>query len=491
MKLSELISTCFVKNDWSSMANLNILSLTQYIEEVTTGSLFICINNTYYDGHDFIQQAIDQGASAIIVDQLPTVQGPFILVSHTNKAMAQVANQFYGYPSRNMRMFGVTGTNGKTTTTFLIDEILKHAGFNNGLIGTLYNKIGHKYYPTPNTTPHTVQLQKLLAEMSQAEVTDCVMEVSSHGLKQERVLGIDFDVAVFTNFTQDHLDFHESMEDYLQSKTSLFTRLGNALSETPKAAIINIDDPYGQLFVDSTPANVYTYGCLGKGDIQAINIQSTANGTNFALLLLDKEYPLSTHLVGEFNVYNILAAFGASYAAGISPDTIIEAIQGITGVKGRFQSVPNDAGIMAIVDYAHTPDGLLNVLTVANKLTTGNLYCIVGCGGNRDISKRPLMAQIAIDHADHGIFTTDNPRNERPEAIITDMIATLTKTNFDVELNRQLAIELALSKSQAGDTILVAGMGHETYQLPTAPTIDLDDVQVIENYFQKLSRTQS
>lgn len=489
MKLSNLISTCFVKNNWSTIADLEISTITQYIEEVTTGSLFFCINNSYYDGHDFIQQAIDQGASAIIVDELPTSKGPFILVSNTNKAMAQVATHFYDYPSRDMRLFGVTGTNGKTTTTFLIDEILKHAGFNNGLIGTLYNKIGHTYYPTPNTTPHTVQLQKLLAEMAQAKVTDCVMEVSSHGLKQERVLGIDFDVAVFTNFTQDHLDFHESMEDYLQAKTTLFTRLGNRLTETPKAAVINIDDPYGQLFVDLTPANVYTYGCLGEGDIQAVNIQGSASGTEFTLKLLDKEFPVKTHLVGEFNVYNCLAAFGASYAAGISPELIIAAIETIKGVKGRFQSVPNDSGITALVDYAHTPDGLLNVLTVATKLTTGRLYCVVGCGGDRDISKRPLMAQIAIDNADYAVFTTDNPRSERPESIIRDMTAPLTKNNFVVELNRQQAIELALSKAQAGDTVLVAGMGHESYQLPSAPTIDLDDVLVIETYFKGLSLT--
>lgn len=485
MKLASLISTCFIRNNWSDIQDIEIISITQYIEEVTTDTLFICIDNTYYNGHDFIQQALDQGASAIIVNELPASSGPFILVNDTNKAMAQIANQFYDYPSNHMRMFGVTGTNGKTTTTFLIDIILKYVAINNGLIGTLYNKIGHDYYPTPNTTPHTVQLQQLLAKMVKAQVTDCVMEVSSHGLKQERVLGIDFRIAVFTNFSQDHLDFHDSMEDYLHSKASLFSRLGNSLSKTPKAAVINIDDAYGQYFADLTPSNVYTYGCFGQGDIQAINIQSTLDGTVFTLQFLDKSYAVQTHLVGSFNVYNILAAFGACYAANIPPETIIRAIKTIKGVKGRFQSIINDAGITAIVDYAHTPDGLLNVLNVANNLTTGKLYCVVGCGGNRDVSKRPLMAKIATDHSTQAIFTTDNSRNELPEAIIADMTASLFKTNFVIEIDRQKAIELALEKARAGDTVLVAGMGHETYQLPSAPDIDLNDAQVIENFFQK------
>lgn len=486
MKLATLMSTTFVKNNWSENQNIDITAITQYIEEVTTGTLFLCIKSIYYDGHDFIQQALDQGASAIITERLPALPGPFLLVSNTNKAMAQVANQFYDYPSSSMRVFGVTGTNGKTTTTFLIDCILKEAGIHSGLIGTLYNKIGNQHFPTPNTTPHTVQLQALLAKMAQAEVTDCVLEVSSHGLKQDRVLGIDFTVAVFTNFTQDHLDFHDSMEDYLQSKLSLFSGLGNQLTPSPKAAVVNIDDPYGQLFVDATPANVYTYG-IGQGDIQATHVQSTASGTQFTLTVVGHSYTVKTHLVGKFNVYNILAAFGACYAVGIAPETIISAIESIETIKGRFQSVANTHGITAIVDYAHTPDGLLNVLSVARSLTTGKLYCVVGCGGDRDISKRPIMAKIATDHADFAFFTTDNPRSEKPEAIVAHMTEPLIQHNYAIELNRQLAIEKALAKAQTGDIVLVAGMGHETYYLPSAPEVEVDDVQLIDAYLGQLS----
>lgn len=485
MILSDLISPCLVKNDWTDLRLTEINHITQYIEEATNDSLFICINNTKYDGHDFIAEAIAQGAAAIIVDHLPEngLTGPFILVSDTNKALAQVAAKFYDYPSRSITFLGVTGTNGKTTTTYLINEILSQSGIHSGLIGTMYNQIGKRTLPTANTTPHTVQLQKIIAEMAQENISHCVMEVSSHGLKQDRVLGIDFNVAVFTNFTQDHLDFHDSMSDYFEAKSSLFSRLGNGFSEKVKAAVINIDDPYAKEIIALTPTNVFTYGCKGHGDIQANEIVITPSGTQFTLSLFDQKWAVSTKMIGLFNVYNCLAAFSASVAIGLEPEQIIPIIEGITGVRGRFESVPNTKGITAIVDYAHTPDALINVLKTAQSLTNGNIYCVAGCGGNRDTDKRPKMAEAVIKYATHGIFTSDDPRTEDPNQIIQQMIANISKNNYEIELDRRLAIEKALSMASHGDTVLIAGKGHETEQTIGTAVFHFDDREIVREFF--------
>ncbi len=479
MNLQQLLANCLVKNDISLLKTVTITSITQYIEEVTTGSLFICIANSYYDGHEFIQQALRQGATAIVVDRLPQRSGPFILVTNTERALAQIASEYYGHPSREMRFIGVTGTNGKTTITILIDHILTHAGYHNGLIGTLYNRIGQQFLPASNTTPHTVELQHLLWQMAAAGVTDCVMEVSSHGLNQDRVLGIDFQVAVFSNFSQDHLDFHTDMEDYYRSKTLLFSRLGNRFRSTPKMAVINIDDPVSSDLIAMTPTDVLTYGCHGKGDLQALEISTSATGTSYTISLFDKHYLLNTPLIGDFNVYNALAAFGAAYAIGIAPERIIQALTTINGVPGRFEIAATKNGITGIVDFAHTPDGLLTVLQTARNLTQHNLFCVMGCSGNRDISKRPIMAQIAVDHADHVFFTTNNPRKEEPQQIIRHMIDGLKTTNYSLQENREKAIEDAFSLTQPGDIVLVAGMGTNSFYHQTL-NLMVTDREVIQ-----------
>lgn len=489
MILSELISPCLVKNDWTQIQHTPIRHITQYIEEVTTDSLFVCINNTKYDGHDFISEALAQGARAIIVDHLPQngVLGPFIVVSNTNKVLAQVAAKFYDYPSRDMVFLGVTGTNGKTTTTFLIHEILRQSDLACGLIGTMYNQIGNQRIATPNTTPHTVQLQKLIAQMAQENMTHCVMEVSSHGLKQERVLGIDFNVAVFTNLTQDHLDFHDSMTDYFEAKSSLFSRLGNGFSDKVKAAVINLDDPAAEAIIALTPSNILTYGCKGQGDIQASQIVIATSGTQFTLSLFDQKWAVSTKMIGLFNVYNCLAAFGAGVAIGLNPTQVIAIIEGIAGVRGRFESVPNIKGITAIVDYAHTPDALINVLKTAKSLTKGKIYCVAGCGGNRDRDKRPKMAEAVLKYADHGIFTSDDPRTEDPHQIINDMIEHLSQNHYEIELDRKKAIEKALRMASHGDTVLIAGKGHETEQMIGTTAFHFDDREVVNQYFSRLT----
>lgn len=485
MILSTLISQCLTKNDWSAIKDLEISSITQYIEEVTTNSLFICINNTKYDGHLFIKEALSQGASAIIVDHFPDpeLSGPFILVSNTNKALAQVATRYYNHPSRDIIFLGVTGTNGKTTTTYLINEILYRCGINSALIETMYNKISGRILPTANTTPHTVQLQKLLSTMSQENISHCVMEVSSHGLKQERVLGIDFSVAIFTNLTQDHLDFHDSMREYFETKSSLFTRLGNGFSIKNKLAIINIDDSYGNELVSLTPTNVLTYGCKGQGDVQANDVTINASGTNFTLSLFEKKWSVSTKMIGIFNVYNCLAAFAAGIAIGLEPTNIISVIEDISGVRGRFESIENTKGITAIIDYAHTPDALINLLTTARALTEGKIYCVSGCGGDRDKDKRPKMANAVVKYANHAIFTSDDPRTEDPHKIIQQMIFNISNNNYEIEIDRKIAIEKALDMAKPGDTVIIAGKGHETEQIIGTHSFHFDDREVVRNYF--------
>lgn len=486
MKLSNLLHNVLVRQQNATLDpnQVEITTITQDTRKITPGSLFICIKGENFDGHQFIDEALKLGASAIVTEIIPTDSTvPFIYVGDSNKAMAHIANNFYHNPTEELTVYGITGTNGKTTLTHLIDAITREAGHKTGLIGTMYNKILDEEIPTVNTTPDTITLQNLFADMRDREVSHCAMEVSSHGLYQGRTWGIDFDVVVFTNLTQDHLEYHKTIEDYFLAKSLLFTQLGNTYTNKPKTAIINIDDTYGQKLLPLTPHNIYTYGCHGRGDIQAQDIQIHSNGTRFTLNLLGKTYPVNTQLIGDFNVYNLLAAFGACYASGIKPELILSAIEKIKGVKGRFEIVPTPNDVTCIVDYAHTPDGLQNVLETINKFATKKIFCVVGCGGNRDTTKRPLMAKIAVDYATDVIFTSDNPRKEDPEKILADMVVSLNKEDYLLEVDRKKAINQALELAQPGDIVLVAGKGHENYQIIGTTKSHFDDKEVIEDFY--------
>lgn len=484
MKLKDVLRYCFLLESVNeSYLNKDITTITQDTRQVTKGSLFIAIEGANFDGHSLIQEALEKGATAVVVERRPNDQTmPFVLVPDTKKALAEIANAFYGNPSETLNVVGVTGTNGKTTITHLVDQIVNLLGHKAGIIGTMYNKIDDQVLPTINTTPDSITIQKLLQQMNRAGVSVSALEVSSHGLAQGRTWGIDFDIAVFTNLTQDHLDFHGSMEEYFLAKSLLFSQLGNSYTGKRKLAVINQDDSYGRKLSKMTSANVLTYGCEGQGDLQARRIRIDSTGTSFNLCFQEVSYEVQTMLIGEFNVYNLLAAIGVTIGLGYNFEEVLEVIAAIKPVMGRFQLVANAKKVAAIVDYAHTPDGLENVLETAQEIATKKIFCVVGCGGDRDKTKRPLMAEIALKYATTAIFTTDNPRREEPMSIVEDMIAGTHQDNYMIELDRKKAIQLAMDLAEEGDLVLVAGKGHETYQITGEKTIHFDDSEIISEY---------
>lgn len=463
-----------------------IEKLTPDTRQVATGTCFVAIKGNRFDGHQHVQAAIDAGAIMVIVEHSVSASGALIVqVPDTHKALAQLSVLFFGDPSAQLKMFGVTGTNGKTTVTHLIAAILNQAKWDCGVIGTLYAKGGTVEHTTENTTPDAFTNQQYLSEMWHSGKKACAMEVSSIGLDQGRVQGIDFDTAVFTNLTEDHLDYHQTFEAYFEAKALLFEQLGNSYhhGRKHKTAVINIDDPYGQRLVARTAANVVTYGIKGRGMLQARKIHVTNRGTSFELAFAGRHYPVQLQLMGEFNVYNALAAFGATYVHGIDPTVIIGALEAVSGVNGRFEVIPHPGAATVIVDYAHTPDGLANVLSTIQKFAKKRIFCVVGCGGDRDRDKRPQMATIALQAATDPIFTADNPRSEDPEAIIDEMVQGLDPARYTRLSDRQQAISYALRLAKAGDVVVIAGKGHETDQIIGNTKHHFDDAEVVRQYF--------
>ncbi|TSB46506.1 UDP-N-acetylmuramoyl-L-alanyl-D-glutamate--2,6-diaminopimelate ligase [Alkalicoccobacillus porphyridii] len=430
--------------------------------EVVSGSLFFCIKGYTVDGHDYAHKAIEKGAAAIIAERPLDVSVPVIVVNDAKRSMARLASHFYDEPTKKFQLFGVTGTNGKTSTTHILDQILRDAGQKTGMIGTMYTKIGDQSYDTANTTPESLILQRTFNQMNNEGVQSAVMEVSSHALHHGRVRGCDFDVAVFTNLTPDHLDYHETMEKYLFAKSLLFSQLGNTYEG--KKAVINIDDLSGPRLAQLTTADIITYGIRKSADVRALDVKLTPEGTSFVLNAFGKNITVSLKLIGLFSVYNALAAAAAALAAGISLDELKKSLEKVEGVTGRFEPVQSGQNFSVIVDYAHTPDSLQNVLDTVAELTKGDVTVVVGCGGDRDASKRPVMADIAVKRADRAIFTSDNPRSEDPKRILEDMTTGLVADNFETILDRKLAITRAIEEAEEGDVVLIAGKGHETYQ---------------------------
>lgn len=476
-----------VKKNDTDLRHVRISQVQHDTRKVTENTCFVCIVGAVVDGHELVDEAVAKGATLIVAEKELSVAVPVLYVNDTQKALAQLSVLATGNPSSKLGMVGVTGTNGKTTITHVVASILDDNNRSSGIIGTMYSKIGDRQIPVANTTPDSLTTQQLLADMVADGLTHCAMEASSHALIQGRVRGIGFDVAVFTNLTQDHLEYHHTMEEYFLAKSLLFSQLGNAYGEQEKRklAVINIDDAYGERLIPLTAANVLTYGCQGRGDIQAQNVVVTNHGTSFDLLFLGELYPVTMKMIGDFNVYNILAAFGACYGLGLAPEAIIRSIAKIEGVKGRFQLVPNHRGVTAIVDYAHTPDGLENVLKTINKFAEGAVYCVVGCGGDRDPSKRPVMADVAMTYATHPVFTSDNPRTEDPTDIIKQMTRHLSGNKYVEIVERREAIEYALSKAEKHDVVLIAGKGHEDYQIIGTTKHHFDDVEIVNDYFAK------
>ena len=448
---------------------------------VQRDGLFVALRGEKTDGHQFIDQAIEKGATVIVTER--EVQSPratCLVVENTRAALADLAGTFYQRPDRRLKLAAVTGTNGKTTTTFLIKHICEKAGLRCGLLGTVRYEIADRVLPAVRTTPESLDVYDLLGQMVNAACKAAAMEVSSHALAQERVRGLEWDVAVFTNLTQDHLDFHGTMENYFEAKAKLFTGLSEQKSKTNPTAVINVDDRFGKQLVDRLDKKipVITYGLGVQADFRASNYHAEFAGTSYQLDARGKSYLVRVPLIGRFNVANSMAALAAASSMGISLRDAILSLGRSPQVPGRLEAVPAKRQFQVFVDYAHTPDALLNVLKTARELSPRKLIVVFGCGGDRDKQKRPLMARVADENADYSIITSDNPRKEDPDAIIAAAEKGFRSDRYEKITDRVQAIERAIELAQPRDIILIAGKGHEAYQEFADHTIPFDDIQV-------------
>ncbi|KUK32492.1 MAG: UDP-N-acetylmuramoyl-L-alanyl-D-glutamate--2,6-diaminopimelate ligase [Thermoanaerobacterales bacterium 50_218] len=450
----------------------------------------MCIKGFRTDGHYYINDALQRGAVGVVVERdVPIPHGiAWARLENTRHALAVLAANFYGHPSRELALFGVTGTNGKTTTTHLIEAVLRAKGQKTGLIGTVWNKIGDEKVAGNRTTPESLDLQCLLRKMVSAGVKSAVMEVSSHGLALHRVALCEFDVAVFTNLTQDHLDFHASFEEYFASKLLLFTGLDqNRTKKRSCYAVVNADDPAGREIIRKVNVPVLTYGLRKGADVVAQDIQMSPTGTTFNLGFAGEKFPFAIALPGEFNVYNALAAIAVGIQEGLSLPALQKALAQVKRVPGRFEVIDLGQNFTVVVDYAHTPDGLKKVLETARALTKGKLIVVFGCGGDRDQEKRPIMGRIAGSICDFTFITSDNPRTEDPEKILAQIEAGIkgVTSAYSVVEDRYQAIRSALHCAQKGDFVVIAGKGHENYQILKDRTIPFDDRQVVREVLTK------
>lgn len=447
--------------------------------EVGDRDLFICISGFETDGHLYIDQALDRGAVAVVVEEEPARYVPgitYIRVGDSRETMSYLANSFFEYPLEQLDLIGVTGTNGKTTTTYLIKSILEEAGYNTGLIGTIKNIIGNTTVPASRTTPESLDLYRLFYRMVENDIDYVVMEVSSHALDLKRVQGMEFAIAVFTNISQDHLDYHKTFDLYLEAKSQLFSQLADG-----GRGIVNIDDLHSDYILEACSEEVLGYGIDSEAEFVGDDIRLSATGVDFTVRG-QVELGISLHLAGRFNVYNALAAIAAASALGVTPGDIKNGLESIEGVPGRFELIERGQGFAVVVDYAHTPDGMKNVLETASEIVMGKIIVVFGCGGDRDREKRPIMARVAARYGDYSILTSDNPRSEKPIAIIRDIedgIKELNKNaNYTILANRRKAIYKAIKEAKKGDVIIIFGKGHESYQVFADKTIHFDDREV-------------
>lgn len=475
MKLKDLLEN----NARTEIGDAEITSITDDTRRVTDGSLFICVKGGSFDGHNAAEDMLRKGAAAVICERDLGLGERQIITDNSRKLYGKLCAAWFGHPEKRMTMIGITGTNGKTTITNVIKHILMSAGHKTGLIGTIQNEIGNEVLHTENTTPMAYDFMALLAKMADSGCEYAVMEVSSFALIQHRIGPTRFKTAVFTNLTQDHLDYHKNMESYYQAKKMLF--------DVCDTAVINADDEYGRRLFDEISCQKLTYSIKNQADYFADSIKIKSTGSNFAFKDYSDEKQMKSHDVqssipGMFNVSNLTAAFAVCLQAGIAPESIISAVGAYNGVKGRCEVIPTGRDFTVICDYAHTPDAVENILKSVKEYTEGRLICLFGCGGNRDAAKRPKMAAAAAKYADMLIITSDNPRNEKPEAIIDDILKGLenTKTPYDVVADRRKAIYHGLKIAEKGDIIVLAGKGHEDYQvLAGMERIHFDEREVV------------
>lgn len=485
MLLNDLVEALHEKTV-IGVGNPDICSLVYDSRTVTRGSIFVCIRGADFDGHLFAADAVSKGARAVVADDEAQARAlsasvPVVLVPDVRAAMPVLANRFFGYPSRKLKLIGVTGTNGKTTTTYLVESILRSAGIDAGVVGTLGSRIRGELIPSDRTTPESVDLQALFARMVDERLGAVAMEVSSHALAKGRTHGTEFDVGVFTNLTLDHLDFHHTLGEYLDAKLTLFRDYPRR-SEKPFTAVVNIDDPRGKDVIAATHGAVITYGVHEAADIRASEITASAEGVSYSVSTPAGNTDIELHLGGLFQVYNSLGAIGAGLALGVGLDGIRAGLEEVSSVDGRFESVRCGQDFSVIVDYAHTPDGLENVLRSGRSLTSGRLIVVFGCGGDRDRTKRPIMGRMASEMSDVCIVTSDNPRTEDPDSIVREILTGINgdhRAEVMAITDRRTAIAEALSIARAGDLVLIPGKGHETYQILGRTKIHFDDREVV------------
>ncbi len=461
-----------------SGGDAEITAVTNDSRQVGKGSLFVAVRGYQTDGHAYIEKAIENGAAAILSEEAVNAPVPVAVCKDTRRALAEVGALFYGEPAKKLKIIGVTGTNGKTTTTYLIKQVLDLLGYKTGLIGTNQNIIGNEILPAARTTPESIDLQKLLSDMVSAGVTHVIMEVSSHSLALSRTHGIEFYEAVFTNLTRDHLDFHETMENYMEAKAKLFSQ--------SRHGVINIDDAYGEEIRKKAKCPVMTYGTINAADLFGENIRLSERGVIVSTKLSGVPYEIRLGIPGMFSVYNALAAACACLGMGIPMDDILKGLVLAKGVKGRAEVVSLPAPYTVIIDYAHTPDGLENIIKTVRGFAKGRVITMFGCGGDRDKTKRPIMGEMTASLSDFSVVTSDNPRTEDPISIIRDIEAGMTayKDKYTVVPNRREAIRYAMEIAREGDVIILAGKGHETYQILKDETIDFDERAIVKEIFK-------
>lgn len=479
MKLMQLLENVVVKEIIGS-EHLNISGIAFSSLEVKPGNIFVCISGFKTDGHDYAEDAIQRGAIAVLAEKdISDLGVTCIVTDNTRKALAQMAANFYEHPEKSFCLIGITGTNGKTTTTYLVKSVLESLGKTVGLIGTNQNMIGTEVIPSKHTTPDSLELMQLFAKMREKKADYVVMEVSSHSLSLDRVTACTFDVGAITNITQDHLDFHKTMENYLEAKGILY--------KITKSGIVNADDMSASYLLENSKCeSMLTYGIENECDMRATNVELSEKGVSFDLTFENKNYQVELSIPGEFSVYNALTALSCLVSAGISMNDAVNGLKTARGVKGRVEVIETGRGFSVIIDYAHTPDGLYNVIKTIRGFCKGRIITLFGCGGDRDSDKRPKMGKIAATLSDYCVVTSDNPRSEDPEKIIMQIVEGMKDgCEYSVVVNRFSAIECALDMAKQGDVVLLAGKGHETYQILADRTIDFDEREIVNKLLDR------
>lgn len=475
MKLSQLLLELFPS---FVFGDGEITGVTNDSRKVQPGFLYTAVRGTVADGHDYCASALEKGAGAIVVDHDLGLEKQ-VIVPDTARAYSLLCAAWFGHPARQLKLAGITGTNGKTSSTTILRDVLEHAGHKAGLIGTIQIEYDGKTFPNPNTTPDSWLFQKTLRDMADAGCDFVVTEVSSHALVQQRLYGCEFAAAAFTNLTQDHLDYHKTMEAYFQAKAMLF---GYA-----KKRVVNIHDPYGKRIVEMFPDGLTTFSVSdSKADLFADEIENRPDSVHFTLHYQGKTYPVHFAIPGSYSVENALTAIGMALALKVPLEKVLEAVEAVKGICGRSEVLYSDSHMTIMRDYAHTPDGIVNILSSIKSYAKGRVVAVFGCGGDRDKTKRPKMAAAAQQYADFLVVTSDNPRSEDPDAIIDDVLTGLSPTADYIRItDRRKAIDYALTHAQEGDIIVLLGKGHETYQILKDKTIHFDEKEVVQQLLKE------